>query len=379
MATFKVYFSSDNIRRLKTPTQNPTYADFISLLTKHYPTHYHDKLRIQYLDIEGDRIDVTTDIEWNEMFSQTQNQNPIKIYIQEPKNNSISNLGTNNNSQVLPVVAPAVIEPTSSSSSSSMYFSQPPPQIPQSGSNVTKCLEQFFPNGIILPFNIPPFLSGIVNVINLLGNTEVDLSVDVSGLAEAIYNKGIADFDHKLYKDASHTFRALGILQPEDFNAFYHVACAEALLGNYTESLLFLNKAIDLGYRDLDKIVQDASLNPISYTKGFELALNRLKDLILQETQAAPIPAGTLKKTENFAAAVVQEIEKIPEVTSVGIKGTLENEMEIGIKKEMMDFPYKAELEVLRDIGYMNDELVMPILKKNNGNVQQTVLELLDL
>jgi len=43
------------------------------------------------------------------------------------------------------------------------------------------------------------------------------------------------------------------------------------------------------------------------------------------------------------------------------------------------DFEYNAELEVLRDIGYMNDELVMPILEKNKGNVQQTVLELLDL
>jgi len=304
----------------------------------------------------------------------------------------------NNSSNVL---LPPPQQPSSSSSISSSSFSQPPlqivvPPIPQSGSNVTKCLEQFFPNGIILPFNIPPFLSGIVNVINLLGNTEVDLSVDISGLAVAIHNKGMVDLDHKLYKEASHAFRALGILQPEDFNAFYHVACAEALLGNYTESLLFLNKAIDLGYRDKERIVQDASLNPISYTKGFELAMNRLNDLlekesssslllspssfapaagIIQVTEAPAVVYENLEKKLEGMSLIDEEIEKIEKMESTGMESTLEKNEFL----KSVNFAYQAELDVLRDIGYFNDELVIPILEKNKGNVQQTVLELLDL
>jgi hypothetical protein len=38
-----------------------------------------------------------------------------------------------------------------------------------------------------------------------------------------------------------------------------------------------------------------------------------------------------------------------------------------------------SELEVLHDIGYLNDEMIIPVLEKNKGNIQRTVLELLDM
>jgi len=206
MSSFKVYFSSENIRRFNTPSRL-SFEDFISLLTKHYPAYYNPTaIRIQYMDNEGDRIEVTSELEWTEMFSQLQGQHPIKLYIfEKPTANK------NNNSQdVPPCIPPAPIQ----------NFPIPQFQGVEIGSNVTKCLAQFFPNGIILPFNIPNFLSRFVNVINVLGNTEVDLAVDVTGLGNAIHEKGMADLDHQLYKEASHAFSAQTILQPDNNIAF---------------------------------------------------------------------------------------------------------------------------------------------------------------
>jgi len=123
MSSFKVYFSTENIRRFN--TSQPTFEDFISLLTKHYPTCYNLELRILYMDNEGDRIEVTSELEWTEMFSQLQGQNPIKLYIEEKLNT------VNKNIQDVPTSIP---NPIQNIQCNGMEI----------GSNVTKCLSQFF-------------------------------------------------------------------------------------------------------------------------------------------------------------------------------------------------------------------------------------------
>jgi hypothetical protein len=321
------------------------------------------------MDEEGDRIEVTTEIEWTEMFSQLHGQIPIKLYFEKPK--QIPDQKTS------PICVPSPIQDT--------------PVQPSLGvdpsSNVTKCLQQFFPNGIILPFNIPPFLSGVVNVINILGNSAVDLSVDITGLGDAIQEKGISDIDKKLYKEASHAFRAQGILQPNNPYPFFNVACAEALMGNTTDSLLFLNKAIDLGYHNLDHILHDDYLTNISYTKGFQLAIHRLRDIL----NVSSLPADSepsvniLEPVKNPEPVIFEDPIKItepvkgPEQVVTGPLNFQEPETVIPEAVIPPDFAYIAELEVLHDIGYLNDFIIVPVLEKNKGNIHKTVLELLDM
>jgi len=286
------------------------------------------------------------------------------------------------------------------------------------GSNVTKCLAQFFPNGIILPFNIPNFLSRFVNVINVLGNTEVDLAVDVTGLGNAIHEKGMADLDHQLYKEASHAFSAQTILQPDNNIAFYNIACAEALLGNITDALLNLNKAIELGYSDLDHILQDKDFSLISHTKGFNFTISRLRNIIhppvvadsklsesIPTTNPAPVvkippePVNihlpepikisepvTFQQSEPIKTSEPVKIpqpEPIPEPVNNPetdiIPDPLTDDWYLPELPSPNTFEYSAELEVLHDIGYLNDEIVKPILQKNNGNIHRTVFELLDM
>jgi len=255
----------------------------------------------------------------------------------------------------------------------------------------------FFPNGRILPFNIPNFLSRFVNVVNVLGNTAVDLAVDISGLANAIQEKAMADLDQKLYQEASHAFKAQTILQPDNPIAFYNVATAEALIGNITEALLYLNKAIDLGYSDLHHILQDADFINISSIPGFQLAINRLRDIInppvadsykpesVPNQAPEPINPEPVKIPQPVKISESVNPVNIPQSEPVKIPDPLVDDWYVPepvVETPPVipqNFAYTAELEVLHDIGYLNDEIVIPILEKNLGDIQNTVFELLDM
>jgi len=237
--------------------------------------------------------------------------------------------------------------------------------------SVSKCLEQFFPNGRILPYNIPVFLQNIITIkyISNNGDAVVDIDVDIPKLGDAIHNKAMEYLNEKQFKDASKTFRAQGILQPNNPNAFYNVACAESLMGNTDEALVYLNKAIDLGYRNLNHMLLDSDFNNINSTEGFRVACSRLQTILSPsepetkcESPAQPEPKPQ-PPSEPKCEPEPQPSEPTPAV----------------IVPPFVLTPWAAELEVLHDIGYLNDEIIVPILEKNRGNVELTVLELLEM
>jgi len=380
MASFKVYFSTSNIRRFRT-TNIPSFEEFVGILTKHYPTSFHPELRVQYVDSEGDKIDVTTQLEWEEMFGQVSKTETIKIHISEISNPKYfkdgpppQSLFFHEKDNMQPIV---------------------PPNAGAFSSSVSKCLEQLFPNGRILPFNIPTFLQNIVTIKNISGNGDavVDIDVDIGQLGDAIHNRAMALLNEKQYKDASFTFRAQGILQPQNPISFYNVACAEALQGNLDEAILNLNVSIDKGYTNLDHLLSDEDFAGIRHTDQFVIACSRLKDLIYEQ-KPAPEPSQTasepapesvkqvpapepvkqeLVQPEPEPVKIPQEEVKVPQVPPQV------PEPEVKLPESIILTPYIAELEVLHDIGYLNDSIIVPILEKNRGNVQQTVLELLDM
>jgi len=381
MASFKIYFSADNIRRFRTTTR-PNYDTFVSMLSNHYGKSYHPELRIQYTDSEGDRIDVNTELEWNEMFDQLRGESVIKIYISERANPKYFKDGP-----------PAEC----------LYFHDTALKTqvkPENGSNIAsyvgKCLEQFFPNGRILPYNIPPFLQNIVTIKHISGSGDavVDINVDISRLGDAIHHKAMDYLNIKEYKQASQTFRAQGVLQPTNPVPFYNVACSESLLGNLDEALSYLNQSIDKGYRNLSHMKSDEDLDNIRQTDGFKAACFRLNDLIVSEEnpkpeiptpepeptlevppQPTPEPTPQVPETKPEPQVIPQpdpEPQVIPQVVDVPHAPQF---VPYPVPEAL---PYSEELQVLHDIGYMNDNINIPMLVKNKGNIQQTVLDLLD-
>jgi hypothetical protein len=336
------------------------------MLSKHYSSNFHPELRVQYIDSEGDRIDVTTELEWAEMFDQLTDKNNIKIHITELSNAKYFKDGP-----------PA----------EKLYFHNPvenarvqPDNASILSNSVSKCLEQFFPNGRILPFNIPSFLQNIVTIkyISGSGDAVVDIDVDIPKLGDAIHHKAMDYLNEKQFKDASRTFRAQCILQPNNPISFYNVACAESLMGNTDDALVYLNKAIDLGYRNLNHMLQDTDFNNINHTEGFRVASSRLQN-ILSPGESKRQPPSRPEPPSQPQPPSQPEPSSQPEAQSQpSDPQPIASDPPVVVPPFVLT-PWAAELEVLHDIGYLNDEIIVPVLEKNRGNVELTVLELLEM
>lgn len=77
------------------------------------------------------------------------------------------------------------------------------------------------------------------------------------------YKKGL-EIDKRLVK-----------LKPDDPIIFYNLACSYSLLNDIKQSLSALEKAIKVGYKDLDFIYQDKDLKNLKKTKVFQKLIEK--------------------------------------------------------------------------------------------------------
>ena len=82
-----------------------------------------------------------------------------------------------------------------------------------------------------------------------------------------------------------HHLRAATAILPEvRVDGLYNAACAQARLGNIDQSLDFLAKAIDAGFRDAAQLDKDADMNPLRDNDRFKtLATGIGKDPVLHQ------------------------------------------------------------------------------------------------
>jgi len=83
--------------------------------------------------------------------------------------------------------------------------------------------------------------------------------------ATGMYKKGL-EVDLKLEK-----------LRPEDPLVHYNLACSFSLLEMLGESLESLEKAVDLGYDDLEYLENDGDLDGVKNEDGYKVLIHKLK------------------------------------------------------------------------------------------------------
>ncbi len=83
--------------------------------------------------------------------------------------------------------------------------------------------------------------------------------------ATGMYEKGL-DADLRLAK-----------LRPKDPLVYYNLACSFSLMGRFDESLVSLEKAVDLGYDDLMYLINDGDLDSLRDEEGYKVLINKLK------------------------------------------------------------------------------------------------------
>ena len=68
----------------------------------------------------------------------------------------------------------------------------------------------------------------------------------------------------------------LSRMKPENKFVRYNLACSYALTGQNDKALLNLNKAVELGYRDVEQLRQDKDLEPIKSDPRFQSLIKKL-------------------------------------------------------------------------------------------------------
>ncbi len=91
--------------------------------------------------------------------------------------------------------------------------------------------------------------------------------------ATGLYEKGL-EADLRLEK-----------LRPGDPLVHYNLACSYSLMGMLSESLGALEKAVDLGYDDLEHIKSDSDLDGVKDEDGYKVLIFKLKKSLKKNGQ----------------------------------------------------------------------------------------------
>ena len=86
----------------------------------------------------------------------------------------------------------------------------------------------------------------------------------------------IADLEAKRFEPAVDGFLAVLALDPGNSAAAYNIACAYALQQNFTEAMPWLNKSMELGFRDLRHIMEDPDLEALRGRAEFDTLMKEV-------------------------------------------------------------------------------------------------------
>jgi len=89
----------------------------------------------------------------------------------------------------------------------------------------------------------------------------------------------------------------------ETTHSVYNLACVESLLKNEKPALDYLQRAIDLGWQDLEHIDRDSDLDFIRNTPQFKEIIEKLKEKIMKKDDLYKKPEEVqIKKPEEDQA-----------------------------------------------------------------------------
>jgi len=174
----------------------------------------------------------------------------------------------------------------------------------------------------------------------------------------------------------------------ENPTPIYNLACCEALLGNSKEALVFLQKATDAGFRNVDHIENDADLVSLRPLDEYKAIIASLK----QTNAPSPVTSSVPVVVSPVASPVV--IAPSPVVFAPVVESPVVHasapvsppvvESPVVHASAPVSSPVVApaqqawNLQVLEDMGFTDKKKNIDILIRTKGNVMQAIQLLLD-
>lgn len=360
MSSFKIFFSDETIRRFRCDTF-PSFDEFVRLMVNLYPNAYHPEMKLQYVDSEGDKCTITTDIEWKEMRQELGEQAVFRVWVMEGEKEAYFKDGPE----------PELVK----------IYSDPVTKTPQNPSifngleeRVTQALANLFPGGKILPNNMPAFLDGTIT-LKTRDDKSVDLDVDIAYLASRLHKRAYELLSNvskpSVLSEAKDCLISLLTLSPENPVAYYNLACAESLLGNVDAALDGLSKSVQFGYADVDHMTTDPDLKNVFDDPRFEALVTSMR---------APAPEPEIKEPEPEIKEPEPEV-KVPEpevkVPEPEPEVKVPEPEPVPVEPEQPKKKWGSQLQVLAEMGFLDESILVMTLDKTNGDVNQALTDLL--
>jgi len=375
--SFKIFLGNE-IRRFSLPTEILTFEKFTEKLVQNIPS-YHLEMKTCYEDSDKDRVVFSCELEFQEMLSHLQQiQNGelslVKIWIEDSKIPYFRD-GTQEVIRLYSTGKDALLEQLADTRSIQ--------------ERITSAISRLFPNNTILPYHIPSFLKSVVSV-KTVDTAEAELDVTVDGLASALNSEALRLLDSQEECDLAKSkllLESLRILQPENPNVYYNLACADSLLKNVQSSIEQLQNAFKYGYTNVQHMLEDKDLAFLRLHQQFNDFVHNVtgkEESPKEEKIAESIKIEEPKKIEEPEKKEEEKIEESKKLWNLRKrkKKKLKNQKKIvePEKKEEKIKPAKwgEEIEVLRGMGFqLQDSLFVDILDHHRGNLGAAVQSLI--
>eukprot|EP00005_Dracoamoeba_jomungandri_P001547 CAMPEP_0174262520 /NCGR_PEP_ID=MMETSP0439-20130205/13020_1 /TAXON_ID=0 /ORGANISM="Stereomyxa ramosa, Strain Chinc5" /LENGTH=362 /DNA_ID=CAMNT_0015347239 /DNA_START=67 /DNA_END=1155 /DNA_ORIENTATION=+ len=355
--TYKLFFGESDIRRIS--LEATTWFDFTTQLKELYPSTFHPELRVQYLDEEGDKITVSSEMEFQTMLQfHSQQSGPLKLYVVEGPLGEGKYFKDGPGEQILDVYQENTDE-------------KPSQDLVDICVSVPAALKPLFPDGKILPYNLPPWIADCVTIKKIPGDVPtVDLDINLVQLFDALHNRALALMekgDKKSLEGARTVLQVQLNIVPDHFLSLYNLACAESLIGNHAAAVDALRRSIENGYKNLKHLLSDPDLDNIRDCEGYDACIDLLAPQEeAKEPEAMEEESKAVEKEEE-PQTMEEEPQKMEEPQA----------MEEEPKAPVVRSPWQSQLDSLSAMGFTDTELCEKLLNKHKGDVVKVVHSLL--
>jgi len=342
---FKIFWKNE-VRRFSAP--NLTWNGFLEYVRSILGSEFHPELRFQYVDDENDKVELSTQYEWDACLAQVPPSGLVKLYISQTED------GIYFKDSPGPRVQYCYLNMPESRETEAEAIA---PEIKAVlASNVPKLLGSFFPDNKILPHNIPDWLIDAI-LVKDIGPHDVELDVNIPAFYDALFSRSIKLMATDLNLAEQTWLKAFETAQVIKMNprcVLYNIACTKALLGNKAGAIDYLRKAIENGYDGFLHAMEDPDLESIRGEPEFAVLI----------TQRIPKAQVTVPMEEAVESAMdtlnITEEPKVEETPQ---------------RKEATQ--YTKELADLRAMGFSQDDnTMMVLLAAYNGAVDGVISHL---
>jgi len=354
MTSFKI-FIGEEIRRFR--LDNLIYELFVEKLTQTIP-NYHPEMRITYEDIDKDKIVISSELEWKEMlthFREALKEEVIKLHITDTKNKQYFKDGGIESARMYKEKDEIEIPASFAEKYSAMY---------------TSAISRLFPGNVILPYNIPSYLEEVLDVKCIQeGVADVDIKIsDLFGHLNKTALKFMDSVEEYSLCKAKLILESLLILQPENPNVYYNLACVESLRKNAQASFDYLQEAFKAGYDNIQHLCSDPDL---TFLRSNEQPwLSFLKSVKHEEVKVEV-------KIEEPKIKVEAKVEVKVEEPKIKVEAKVEP---IVVPKEqpVVEQKWGKEMQTLSEMGFdLTKSTVISILDHHKGDIDGTLSDLL--